>query len=311
MIDDRLIAGIELGGTKAIAVLGRAGEIVEQHTVPTTSTEETLGALAQCLRRWGAEQGISALGIASFGPIRIDPGAADYGTILDTPKPGWRGAKVGEILGSALDCPLAIDTDVNGAALAEYRWGAGQGCNSLCYITIGTGVGGGLLIGGLPVHGAMHPEIGHLRLRRSDGDDFAGACPFHRDCIEGLISGPALAERLGSDPAHVAHDDPRWLHVASDIAELVAAVLLTVSANRVLIGGGVGMGRRFLLPLVRAKLLERLGGYLQFVDDRCVEHIVCSPALEHDAGPLGALALGMMAADKAEGFESAKAPLEM
>jgi fructokinase len=203
------------------------------------------------------------------------------------------------ILGSVLDCPFAIDTDVNGAALAEYRWGAGQGCDSLCYITIGTGVGGGLVIGGRPVHGALHPEMGHLRLRRTDGDVFEGACKFHRDCIEGLISGPALAARFGGDPALASESDPRWKHVASDIAELAAAVLLTASAERVVIGGGVGVGRRFLLPLVRAILVQRLGGYLQFVDDESVQQIVCSPSLGQTAGPLGALALGLMAADGA------------
>jgi len=300
VIDDGLIAGIELGGTKAIAVLGRAGEILQQHTVPTTSPEETLGSLARCLDDWGVDQRISALGIASFGPIRIDPAAPDYGYILDTPKPGWRGADVGGILGGVLGCPLAIDTDVNGAALAEYFWGAGQGCDSLCYVTIGTGVGGGLVIGGRPVHGALHPEIGHLRLRRADGDGFAGTCPFHGDCIEGLIAGPALAARFGGDPANVREDDPRWMHVASDIAELAAAILLSVSAERVLIGGGVGTGRSFLLPHSRALLLERLGSYLPFVTEQSVEAILCSPALGDKAGPLGSLALGLMAAKRAD-----------
>ena len=297
MTDDRLIAGIELGGTKAIAVLGRAGEVVEQRRVPTTTPHETLAALSRCLREWGADQPIAALGIASFGPIRIDPAAPDFGTILDTPKPGWRGADVAGILGSVVGCPFAIDTDVNGAALAEYHWGAGQGCDSLCYITIGTGVGGGLVVGGRPVHGALHPEIGHLRLRRAGGDTFEGACQFHDDCIEGLISGPALAARFGGDPALVAEADPRWLDVASDIAELAAAMLLTVSAERVLIGGGVGTGRALLLPLVRAVLQQKLGGYLPFLDAQSVQNIVCAPALGDTAGPLGAIALGLTALD--------------
>jgi len=239
---------------------------------------------------------LSALGIASFGPIRLDAAAPDYGRMHETSKPGWSGAPVAQALTAGLDCPWLIDTDVNGAALAEYRWGAGRGTTSLCYVTIGTGVGGGLVIEGRAVHGAMHPEIGHLRLRRLAGDSFAGACRFHGDCIEGLISGPALAARFGSDPAQVSDHDSRWEAVASDIAELAAAIVLTTSAQRILIGGGVGLARPALLDRARALLVERQGAYLPFLDADGARTMLRAPELGSQAGPLGAIALAMVAA---------------
>lgn len=289
-------AGIELGGTKSIATLARDREIAAQAVVPTTSPRETLQALSEQLREWFREPGFAALGIASFGPLQLAAGAPGFGTMLPTPKPGWARAPVADMLTEGIDCPWRIDTDVNAAALAEYLWGAAYCMASVCYITIGTGVGGGLVIEGSPVHGAMHPEIGHLRLRRAEGDGFGGNCPFHGDCIEGLVSGPALAARFGADPASVPADDPRWAMVASDIAELVCIVLLTTSAQRVLIGGGVGLAREALLPRVRAIAVERLGGYLPFFDGRSAEAIIRAPALGADAGPLGAIALARAAA---------------
>ena len=152
-------------------------------------------------------------------------------------------------------------------------------------------MGGGLVIDGRPVHGAMHPEIGHLRLRRAAGDTFPGVCPFHGDCIEGLISGPALAARFGEDPARVGEDDPRWAAVASDLAEMAGAILLTASPQCILIGGGVGIGRAFLLGRAQDILVERMAGYLPFLEPHAVRPILRPPALAELAGPLGALAL--------------------
>lgn len=294
---ERFFAGVELGGTKSIAVLAREEEIVEEVTCPTGGPEETLGALSARLRTWAGEHALSALGIASFGPIRLDPRAPGYGRMHATPKPGWSRVPVAEALTAGLECPWQIDTDVNGAALAEYRWGAGRGTTSLCYITIGTGVGGGLVIGGRTVRGAMHPEIGHLRLRRLAGDPFAGSCRFHGDCIEGLISGPALAERLGRGNAQLPDDDPRWEAVASDIAELAGAILLTTSAQRVLIGGGVGLARPALLDRARALLVERQAAYLPFLDSGTVHDLLRAPELGGQAGPRGAIALALAAVE--------------
>ena len=291
-------AGIELGGTKAIAVLAMGDTIVDRHVVPTTQPEPTLSALRAVLDDWNRQAPLDGLGIASFGPIQLDPQHPAFGDILATPKPGWTGAAVATTLTNGLACPWAIDTDVNGAALAEYRWGAGQGCDSLCYITIGTGLGGGLLIDGRPVHGALHPEIGHLHLRRAAGDNFAGACPFHSDCIEGLVSGPALRARFGMDPATAPDAHPIWPLVAADIAELCSAILLTTSARRILFGGSVALSRAFLLPAIRARMVERLGSYLPFVDAESAEAIIQPAGLGTEAGPLGAIALAQAASTR-------------
>ena len=292
-------AGIELGGTKAIAMLADGDRIVDRKTIPTTEPDTTLGALRAQLDAWQLRAPIAALGIASFGPIQLSATRPDFGHILATPKPGWSGAPIVPLLTHGFTCPWRIDTDVNGAALAEYRWGAGIGCDSLCYITIGTGLGGGVLVAGQPVHGAMHPEIGHLRLRRTPNDPFAGACPFHGDCIEGLVCGPALHARFGMDPATVPDSHPLWRHVAADIAELCGTILLTTSAQRILFGGSVILSRPFLLPWVRALVVERLGDYLPFLDGDAAELILQPAGLGVDAGPLGAIALAQTALDRA------------
>jgi len=288
-------AGIELGGTKAIAVLAQGDTIVERHSIATGEPVATLTALRVILDGWAVSAPLAGLGIASFGPIQLDPHDPKFGQILATPKPGWTGAPVAALLSGELACPMAIDTDVNGAALAEYRWGAAQGVDSLCYLTIGTGLGGGLLIGGQPVHGAMHPEIGHIRLRRVPGDSFVGNCPFHGDCIEGLVSGPALAARFGMDPATASDDDPIWHHVAADIAELCGAILLTTSARRILFGGSVALSRAFILPWVRKIVVAQLESYLPFVTTEAVGEIIQPAGLGGDAGPLGAIALAQAA----------------
>ncbi|MGV3456461.1 ROK family protein [Sphingomonas sp.] len=288
-------AGIELGGTKAIAVLAQDDTIVERRSMPTGEPVATLSALRGIVDGWAKGAPLAGLGIASFGPIQLDPRDPKFGRILATPKPGWTGAPVAALLGEGLACSMAIDTDVNGAALAEYRWGAAVGCDSLCYLTIGTGLGGGLLIGGEPVHGAMHPEIGHIRLRRAAGDAFAGNCPFHGDCVEGLVSGPALAARFGMDPASASDADPIWHHVAADIAELCCAILLTTSARRILFGGSVALSRAFILPWVRAIVVAQLESYLPFVTTEAVDEIIQPAGLGADAGPLGAIALAQAA----------------
>lgn len=289
------LAGIELGGTKAIAVLSDGQRIIAQERIATGAPEKTLAALNAMLHGWHARHALDAIGIASFGPVQLDPASADYGHILETPKPGWRGAAVAQSLLDGLPSPWLIDTDVNVAALAEYRLGAAQGCDSVCYVTIGTGVGGGLVIGGRPVHGAMHPEIGHLSLRRVVGDDFPGACRFHGDCIEGLVSGPALAARFGMAGEDIPDDDPRWARVAADIGRLAATILLTTSANRIVLGGSVSLQRPFLLPMLHDEAIRSLGGYLTHIDAATIGTIIVLAALGDQAGPMGAIELARMA----------------
>lgn len=300
MASRTVIAGVELGGTKSIAVLAEGSRITHRFAVPTTSPESTLAALCDQLTVWRDSVGFSALGIATFGPVQLSAESKTFGRILATPKPLWTDAAVTETLTSSFAVPWRIDTDVNGAALAEHRWGAGVGCDVLCYVTIGTGLGGGIVVQGRTIQGSMHPEIGHLHLRRAPGDTFAGVCPFHGDCVEGLVSGPALAKRFDNDPKLVPDSHPGWQHVAADLAELAGSILLSVSPRRILFGGSVSTSRPALLPQVRVLLVRRLASYLPFLTPETAEDIVRHPALGSDAGPLGAVALGADAL--AEGF---------
>lgn len=285
------LAGVELGGTKAIAVLSDGAQIIDRQTVPTTMPDETLGALVEQIARWDNAGAIAALGIASFGPVRLAPGASDYGRILATPKPGWSGTDVRGAFASRFALPIAIDTDVNAAALAEYRWGAGTGCSSLIYLTIGTGIGGGVLVDGRSLKGRLHPELGHVMLRHDPSDGFAGICPFHGDCVEGLLSGPALAARLGGPVEYAAVDDPRWEPAVHDLAQFIAMLLLGFAPDRVLIGGGVGLGAPHLVARALAVVPAALGGYLPDLDPAALAMLVTAPGLGADAGPLGAIAL--------------------
>lgn len=293
MSDTRRVAGVELGGTKSVAVLWQDGVVREQVRVPTRDPESTFDTLVALMGRWWRESPFAALGVASFGPVTLDPSALDYGCIRTTPKAGWSGAAVVPRLARRFSCPIAIDTDVNAAAMAEYRWGHGRGADSLVYLTIGTGVGGGVLQGGRALHGRLHPELGHLRVRRQPGDTFIGHCRFHGDCVEGLLSGPALRRRFGVPPETVAADDPRWQVVVADLAEFVAILLHSLAPNRVLIGGGVGMGAPWIIDRLPTLLLPLLGGYYPEVNASTLAAMITLPGLGDAAGPLGAIAVGL------------------
>lgn len=285
-----IVAGVELGGTKSIAVLASGREVLDEVRVATGAPGETLGAMAAALYGWRGR--FASVGIGTFGPVAL--GGADRGRMLATPKPGWAGA---DVLGpfAAFGVPMALDTDVAAAALAEGRWGAAKGCATHAYVTVGTGIGVGLIANGAPVHGWLHPEFGHLRVRRVPGDTFAGTCRWHGDCVEGLASGPAIAARAGFRSADMlAADDPVWSFVATDLAEMVAALLLACACQRIVFGGGVGLGQAaHLLPLVRAGVAERLAGYLPLERAGGVDAIIVPAALGDQAGPLGCVALGL------------------
>ncbi len=294
-----LIAGVELGGTKGVALIACGTEIVDQLRVPTTTPAETLGSLTDWLQMKQADTPYAALGIASFGPLALDSRAPLFGHITTTPKPSWSNVDVVGAFKHWFSGRLGFDTDVNAAALAEGRWGAAQGCSAHVYLTIGTGVGGGLVVNGVPVHGFVHPEMGHIRGRRVPGDVFAGVCPFHGDCLEGLVSGPALAARTGAAGEALMPDHPVWASVAQDIAELLVTLILTASPQKILIGGGVGMGQGFLFPLIRDAVATRLNGYVAGLEHAALEAMITQPALGDRAGPLGAIALGLAALDTA------------
>jgi fructokinase len=286
-------AGVELGGTKCIAILARGPEDVLARTVvPTTSVGETLGTLARILRQWKDEHGFDALGIASFGPIDVDPASATFGHVLATPKPGWAQANVVATLREAGGVPFAFDTDVNGAALAEMRWGAGQGFDDFAYVTVGTGVGVGLIVNGRPTRGFGHCELGHIRVARLSGDEWPGSCPYHGDCVEGLASGSSLRARFGDDLGRIGPDHPVWKSVAWTLAQLCHAIVCAAAPRRIGMGGGVIERQPHLLDRINEKLVESLNGYVQLPADG---DYVRAPDLGGDVGPLGAIALATTA----------------
>ena len=278
-----IIAGVELGGTKAIAVLAQGRRVLAEERRPTREPAATLPEMAALVAGWARDHPVAALGIAAFGPLDLAAGR-----VARTVKPGWSGA---DLVGpfARLGLPVALDTDVNAAALAEHRWGAGVGEPVLAYLTIGTGLGGGVLVDGRAVHGAMHPELGHLTLRRATGDGFAGACAFHGDCVEGLVSGPALAARFGRTAPPFDPADPRWAAAAFDLGQLFAALVLTVSPTRILVGGGVGLGEPAFVAAAARAAAGPLAGYLPGFDPALVRPAGLGP----QAGPLGAIALGL------------------
>jgi fructokinase len=285
MTTEPVVAGVELGGTKSIAVVGRGREILGRYRVDTTTPDETLGLLAAKLAEWHDAFTPQAIGIASFGPISVA-----RGMMLPTPKPQWAGADIVGPLAAGFD-RVAFHTDVTGAALGEGRWGAGVGLSDFLYVTVGTGVGMGIIANGQPITGLMHPEAGHIRVRSRTDDAFAGSCPFHGDCLEGLVSGPAIAARAGR-PAHLlATDDPAWVDVADALGEAFATLFLTLSPARIIVGGGVGLGQPQLLPMVRAHTVTALGGYLGYVDANTIDTQIVAAALGEEAGPLGTLVM--------------------
>jgi fructokinase len=287
---------VEFGGTKCIAVIGRANQIVARERVATSDPATTLTALAKHVERWSRDYAIGAIGIAAFGPVHLDRDRPSYGRIGETPKAGWRDVDVITPF-AGLGLPMALDTDVAGAAIAEGRWGAAKGCADYVYLTIGTGIGGGVIVRGQPVHGLLHPEIGHVRVRRVPGDGFMGLCPYHGDCIEGLVAGPAIAARAGAPAETLSPSHPVWAMVAIELAELMTMLLLTLSPRRIVLGGGLGVGQPHLAPLIRAATLDRLGGYLDSASLGDLGEIIVPAALADDAGPLGAIALGLSALD--------------
>ncbi|SFP49760.1 ROK family protein [Sphingomonas rubra] len=288
-----LIAGIELGGTKCIAILARGPDEIEDRVqLPTTRPEETLSALEAVLDRWS---GYSALGIASFGPVSIDHGSADYGHITSTPKPGWAGQDVGRRLAAHTGVPTGFHTDVVGAALAEARWGAARGIADIAYVTVGTGIGAGLIAGGKPVDGLTASEFGHFRPVRTAGDDWVGVCPYHGACVEGLAAGPAIQARTGTPGPELAADDPAWDLVADTLGQLLHTLVVTGVPRRIVMGGGVMVGNDHLFPRVRRAMTRSLAGYVALPEVADAETFVVPPALGGNAGPLGAVVLGAQA----------------
>jgi fructokinase len=295
MSDQRpLLGGIELGGTKCVCLIGTGPDDIRAQTSLATGTDpvRTLGRINELLQGWQAQHGpVRALGVASFGPINLSRQSPGYGFITSTVKPGWAHT---DVLGSLAHDRIAVgfNTDVNGAALAEQRWGAARGLDQFAYVTVGTGIGVGLIVNGQPVLGCTHTELGHMRIVRAPGDTWPGICPFHGDCVEGLASGPAIGARAGMRTAEVPADSPLWDGVAHSLAQLLHTVVLATSPRRIFIGGGVAEARPDLLIQVRQHLRRSLNGYLELDElGAGIDRYIVPPGLGALAGPLGALAL--------------------
>lgn len=295
-----LIGAIEAGGTKFVVALAREdGTIIVQDRIPTGTAADTLPKVTAFFRAAAQEHGaIGGFGIASFGPLDIDPRSRAYGTVTTTPKPGWSGARYHDAL-AEFDVPIVVDTDVNGAALGEWREGAGQGCETLAYTTVGTGIGTGVIHAGRPLAGFSHYESGHIRVPHDRArDPYAGSCPFHGDCVEGLAAGPAIQARFGQSLDAIADDGEAVDLIASYLADLAATLILLHAPDRLIFGGGV-MKTPGLLAALRRHAEARIAGYLAHPRlDRGLEHYIVAPDLGDQAGITGALELGRRACGK-------------
>lgn len=294
-----LFGGIEAGGTKFVCAVGTgADDLRAQARFDTTSPEETLAKVIDFFNRQQSVYGkLAALGIASFGPLDLNPASPTYGSITSTPKPGWANTRLVAPIRQALGVPVAFDTDVNAAALGEKTWGAAQELETVVYLTVGTGIGGGVLINGGLARGLVHPEMGHIRLSRDAGrDPFAGICPYHGDCFEGLASGPALKARWGESAESLPPDHPAWQLEAHYIGQALAVYVCVLSPQRIILGGGV-MAQRQLFSMVRAETQALLNGYVQSpAIQETIDQYIVPPALGARAGVLGAIALARQTA---------------
>lgn len=290
---ERLFAGLEAGGTKFVCAVGRGPDDLRAQTrFETTSPDETLGRALEFFQEQAQRYELLALGIAAFGPLDLDTSSPGYGQVTRTPKPGWSGADFVTPLKTGLGLPVGFDTDVNGALLGEGRWGAAQGLSDFIYLTIGTGIGGGIMQNNRIVHGLVHPEMGHFLLHHDwQLDPYPGGCPFHGDCFEGLANGPALQERWGQRAETLPRDHPAWELEAAYIAQALHAYICILSPRRIILGGGV-MNQEQLFPLIRHRVLKSLNGYVEHAAIlEQIEQYIVPPGLGGQAGVLGALAL--------------------
>ncbi|HEU0086230.1 MAG TPA: ROK family protein [Pseudonocardiaceae bacterium] len=292
------LGGIEVGGTKVVCLVGADPEhITARARIPTGTPTQTLAQVIAFFQQQVAEGGpLAAIGIASFGPVELRRSHPRYGFITTSPKPGWTEVDLVGPIRAALGAPVGFDTDVNGAALGEGRWGVARGLDSFVYLTVGTGIGGGAVLEGRIARGLVHPEMGHLSVARQPGDDFPGICPYHADCLEGMASGPAIAARWRRPPEQL-HGEELRVAVEWEVAYLAAglrAIVYTLAPQRIVIGGSVS-ALPGLFPLVRAQLVKCLAGY-PGLPEHTADDFIVPPALGPLAGPAGALVLAEAAA---------------
>lgn len=285
---------LEAGGTKMVCAVGtEEGEILERISIPTETPEITMPKILAYFQ----EKQISALGIACFGPIDLDHQSRTYGHIMMTPKLAWRKYDICGYFREKLNVPVGFDTDVNGSMLGESTWGCAKGLDTAIYITVGTGVGVGVIAGGKLLHGMQHPEAGHMLIPARADDPYKGKCPYHGHCMEGLAAGPAIEERWGAKAETLAGRPEVWELEAHYLAYAVTNYILVLSPQKIILGGGV-MHQQQLLPMVREKVKEMLGGYLQTKELEDMDSYIVLPSLKDNQGIMGALKLGMEALEK-------------
>lgn len=285
------VGALEAGGTKMVCAVGdELGTIYERASFPTTTPEKTLPTLAA----WFADKQITALGIGAFGPTGVTPDTKTFGKILDTPKLAWKGCNLRGFFIENLNCPVGYDTDVNAACLGEARFGESKGLANLVYVTIGTGIGAGVMIDHKLLHGTLHPEAGHMLLRRAKHDDAACTCPFHTDCLEGLASGPALEARWGAPAQELSDRAEVWELEANYLAQMCHNLVLVYAPERIILGGGV-MHQTQLYARIRTKTLAHLHGYIKTPELLDIDTYIVAPSLHDNQGVLGCIALGLEA----------------
>jgi fructokinase len=279
-----LYGAIEAGGTKFVCAVGnKSGEIVERVTIPTLTPEETIPQVIAFFRRYE----LKAIGIGSFGPVDLDRNSPTYGSITTTPKLAWQNYPLLKVIRDAFSVPVGFQTDVNAAALGELHFGAAKGLDGCLYITVGTGIGGGAVANGKVVQGLSHPEMGHIYIRRHPNDSYEGKCPYHRDCLEGLASGPAIEERWGKKGQELENQKEVWEMEAWYLAQAVVQYILILSPQKIIVGGGV-MKQTQLFPLIHQNVRDLVNGYVKLPD---LETYIVPPGLGDNAGIIGALVL--------------------
>ena len=279
-----LFGGAELGGTKCIlAVANNPLDIIGRTEIPTGNPEETL----QNIFNFFDNYELNSIGIGTFGPVILNPQSKNYGLLISESKKGWKGINLFKEFSSNFKTRINIDTDVNAAAIGEYNYGAGQSCQALIYITIGTGIGGGVLVGGKPYTGNFHLEMGHMQI--PNPDDFRGVCRIHGDCWEGLASGPSIEARWGISPFELPESHQAWEKEAELLASGIVSIIANHSPDRIILGGGV-MKHMHLFPMIRSKVIEMWNDYTSLGD---VSELIVEPGLGSDSGIVGALVLGI------------------
>ncbi len=298
-----LYGALETGGSRTICAVGdESGQVLEKEVIITSTPDETMAKVLEYFRAKlevpEGEEAICALGVGSFGPVDVRKHSKTYGNVLNTPKIAWRNYPIVQTLKDALNIPVGLDTDVNAALLGEVVWGAAKGLSDAVYIKIGAGIGMGAISGGHLIHGMLHPEIGHIKMVRVEGDTYKGHCPNHGACFEGMACGPAIHDRWGKSPKELADNAQVWEFEARYISQALTAVTLMLSPQKIILGGGV-MHQSKLFPLIRKYLLEEINNYIDTKELRNIDSYVVPAALNDNQGIMGALKLAEIAATDA------------